>query len=258
MGTYCTTCQPNKYILQAEGGAGRVSKWWEEAGRWAFSLLDNFNHGRMIHDPSSMILILEPCVRMPTGTFEKDITEHKIYIFVRFAPIRGIYLLKNVKTAYIIKNIYTIGDFWLAQLNIYVLILMFFSSDGLTLLSTFIKTFCSFRILYDRYYCILVDFHQRPQRPERPLRGPPLLPPLGGAIRTGPGWTPLVLWPPRPPRCWPLKCWLPRWVVGSSPDNQSGGGTGLGGGGGVRICKNKLVWQSLLCICTVIGRYTIK
>jgi hypothetical protein len=78
---------------------------------------------------------------------------------------------------------------------------------------------------------ILVDFHQRPQRPGRPARGPPLLPPLGGAIRTGPGCTPLVLWPPRPSRCWPLECRLPRWVVGSCPDNQSGGGTGLGGGG---------------------------
>jgi hypothetical protein len=50
---------------------------------------------------------------------------------------------------------------------------------------------------------LMVSFHQRPQRPGRSPRGPPLFPPLGGAVRTGPGWPPLVLWLPRPPRCWP-------------------------------------------------------
>jgi hypothetical protein len=60
----------------------------------------------------------------------------------------------------------------------------------------------------------------------------PLLLGGGGGILTEPDWPPLGCWPPRPPRCWPRGCELPRWLAGSWPDSQSGGGTGLGGGGG--------------------------
>jgi hypothetical protein len=79
---------------------------------------------------------------------------------------------------------------------------------------------------------ILVSFHQRPQRPGRPPRGPPLVPPLGGAVCTGPGWPPLVLWLPRPLRCWPRGWVFPRRFAGSWPDSHSGGGTNFGVGGG--------------------------
>ncbi len=76
-----------------------------------------------------------------------------------------------------------------------------------------------------------VNFHQRPQRPGRPPRGPPLFPPLAGAVCAGPGWPPLVLWLPRPPRCWPLGLLCPRRFAGSWPDSHRGGGTGFGVGG---------------------------
>jgi hypothetical protein len=79
---------------------------------------------------------------------------------------------------------------------------------------------------------ILVSFYQRPQRPGGPPRGSPLFPPLGGAVRTGPGWPPLVLWLPPPPRCWTRGWVFPRRFAGSWPDSHSGGGTGFGDGGG--------------------------
>ncbi len=83
--------------------------------------------------------------------------------------------------------------------------------------------------------------HQRPQRPGRPPRGPPLFPPLGRAVRGCPCWPPLCWLLPRPPRCWPRGCVLPRWLADSWPDSQSGGGAGLGGGGGAG-CAGLVAW----------------
>ncbi len=93
-------------------------------------------------------------------------------------------------------------------------------------------------------YSILAKFHQRPHRPGRPPRGPPLFPPLGGTVRVCPCCPPLCGLLPRPPRSWPRGFALPRWLAGSWPDSRSGGGTGFGGGGGAG-CAGLVTWGAM-------------
>ncbi len=86
--------------------------------------------------------------------------------------------------------------------------------------------------------------HQRPHRPGRPPRGPPLFPPLCGSVLICPCCPPLCGVLPRPPRSCPLWFVLPRWLAGSWPDSQSGGGTGFGGGGGAG-CAGLAAWWAV-------------
>ncbi len=124
----------------------------------------NFNYKAGINfsspaDSCHIVSELEMCWSVPY-TWSPSYTTY----FLRFAPMRGIYLLKNSWQVFFPWNLNkNLKNYSYVQ----ILFRLFSRVNSLS------------RLWVTVHY-LFFPFYQRPQRPGRPPRGPPLEPPLGG------------------------------------------------------------------------------